>query len=99
MTIARALLKEAPLLILDDATSALDYLTEAKLLQAIKDNFKKTTLIMVSQRTNSLSKADNILVLDQGKQVALADHAKLLQTCSLYQEIQYSQHPQEEAVK
>ena len=94
-----ALLKEAPLLILDDATSALDYLTEAKLLQAIKDNFKKTTLIMVSQRTNSLSKADNILVLDQGKQVALADHAKLLQTCSLYQEIHYSQHPQEEVVK
>ncbi|EMB67324.1 ABC transporter ATP-binding protein [Streptococcus mutans] len=99
LTIARALLKEAPLLILDDATSALDYLTEAKLLQAIKDNFKKTTLIMVSQRTNSLSKADNILVLDQGKQVALADHAKLLQTCSLYQEIHYSQHPQEEVVK
>ncbi|MGT2947871.1 ABC transporter ATP-binding protein [Streptococcus devriesei] len=99
LTIARALLHDSPLLILDDATSALDFLTEAKLLAAIKKNLKKTALIMVSQRTNSLSKADHILVLDQGKQVALASHQKLLETCPLYQEIHYSQHPREEGIQ
>ncbi|EHJ51537.1 ABC transporter ATP-binding protein [Streptococcus macacae] len=99
LTIARALLQKSPVLILDDATSALDYLTETKLLSAIKQNLKDTVLIMVSQRTNSLLQADNILVLDQGRQLALASHEQLLETTSLYQEIHYSQHPQEEAAR
>lgn len=99
LTIARALLRDRPLLILDDATSALDYLTEARLLSAIEKNLRKTSLIMVSQRTNSLAKADRILVLDQGKQVALASHKKLLEICPLYQEIHYSQHAKEEGIQ
>lgn len=95
LTIARALLQEAPILILDDATSALDYLTERKLLSAIQQALPEKLLIMVSQRTTSLSKADQILVLDQGQQVGLGCHAELLQTCPVYQEIAHSQHVQE----
>ncbi len=95
LTIARALLQEAPILILDDATSALDYLTERKLLSAIQQALPEKLLIMVSQRTTSLSKADQILVLDQGQQVGLGCHADLLQTCPVYQEIAHSQHVQE----
>ena len=62
LTIARALLKKAPFLILDDSTSALDYLTEARLLKSIKEELSDTSLILVSQRTNSLKSADQILV-------------------------------------
>lgn len=95
LTIARALLQEAPILILDDATSALDYLTERNLLAAIGRTLPNKLLIMISQRTNSLSQADQILVLDQGKQVGLGCHEDLLQTCAIYQEIDQSQHGQE----
>lgn len=95
LTIARALLQEAPILILDDATSALDYLTERNLLRAIRQGLSDKVLIMISQRTNSLLQADQILVLDQGRQVGLACHETLLQTCAIYQEIDRSQHGQE----
>ncbi|MGT2950175.1 multidrug ABC transporter ATP-binding protein [Streptococcus cuniculi] len=95
LTIARALLQEAPILILDDATSALDYLTERNLLTAIQRELPDKLLIMISQRTNSLSKADQILVLDQGRQVGLGSHEELLRTCAIYQEIDQSQHGQE----
>ena len=71
LTIARALLKKAPFLILDDSTSALDYLTEARLLKSIKEELSDTSLILVSQRTNSLKSADQILVLNKGHQVGL----------------------------
>ncbi len=95
LTIARALLKEAPVLILDDATSALDYLTESRLLQAIKEELPDQTLIMVSQRTNSLKTADQILVLDQGQQVGLGRHQDLLENSAIYREIDQSQHGEE----
>ncbi|MFH0383964.1 ABC transporter ATP-binding protein [Streptococcus sp. A11] len=95
LTIARALLKEAPVLILDDATSALDYLTESRLLQAIKEELPDQTLIMVSQRTNSLKTADQILVLDQGQQVGLGRHQDLLESSAIYREIDQSQHGEE----
>lgn len=67
LTIARAILQKAPILILDDATSALDYLTESRLLVAIRQELPGQNLIMVSQRTNSLRTADQILVLEQGR--------------------------------
>ncbi|KXT73352.1 ABC transporter, ATP-binding/permease protein [Streptococcus sp. DD10] len=98
LTIARALLRQSPFLILDDATSALDYLTESKLLKAIKSELLDTTLILISQRTKSLKNADTILVLDQGIQVGLGRHMDLLENNSLYQEIHYSQHGSEEKV-
>lgn len=97
LTIARALLKKAPFLIMDDSTSALDYLTEARLLKSIKEELSDTSLILVSQRTNSLKSADQILVLNKGHQVGLGNHDFLLSTNEIYQEIHYSQHRREEA--
>lgn len=97
LTIARALLKKAPFLILDDSTSALDYLTEARLLKSIKEELRDTSLIIVSQRTNSLKSADQILVLNKGHQVGLGNHEFLLATNEIYQEIHESQHGREEA--
>lgn len=97
LTIARALLKKAPFLILDDSTSALDYLTEALLLKSIKEELSDTSLILVSQRTNSLKSADQILVLNKGHQVGLGNHEFLLATNEIYQEIHESQHGREEA--
>ena len=97
LTIARALLKKAPFLILDDSTSALDYLTEARLLKSIKEELSDTSLILVSQRTNSLKSADQILVLNKGHQVGLGNHDFLLSTNEIYQEIHDSQHRREEA--
>ena len=97
LTIARALLKKDPFLILDDSTSALDYLTEARLLKSIKEELSYTSLILVSQRTNSLKSADQILVLNKGHQVGLGNHDFLLSSNEIYQEIHYSQHGREEA--
>ena len=97
LTIARALLKKSPFLILDDSTSALDYLTEARLLKSIKEELSDTSLILVSQRTNSLKSADQILVLNKGHQVGLGNHEFLLSTNEIYQEIHESQHGREEA--
>ncbi|HEM3632423.1 TPA: ABC transporter ATP-binding protein [Streptococcus suis] len=96
LTIARAILQKAPILVLDDATSALDYLTESQLLAAIRRELPEQTLIMVSQRTNSLRTADQILVLDQGRQVGLGRHEDLLRSSAIYQEIHQSQQQGEE---
>ena len=97
LTIARALLQPAPILILDDATSALDYLTESRLLEAIQTRLPDKTLIIVSQRIKSLRTAQQILVLDQGRQVGLGRHDELLASCPVYQEIAKSQEGQEVA--
>ncbi|HEM3510824.1 ABC transporter ATP-binding protein [Streptococcus suis] len=91
LTIARAILQKAPILILDDATSALDYLTESRLLVAIRQELPGQNLIMVSQRTNSLRTADQILVLEQGRQAGLGRHEDLLRSSAIYQEIHQSQ--------
>ncbi|HEM3211826.1 ABC transporter ATP-binding protein [Streptococcus suis] len=96
LTIARAVLQKAPILILDDATSALDYLTESRLLAAIRQELPGQNLIMVSQRTNSLRTADQILVLEQGRQVGLGRHEDLLRSSAIYQEIHQSQQQGEE---
>lgn len=92
LTIARAIVQKAPLLILDDSTSALDYLTESKLLIAIHEQLSDTTLILISQRTNSLKAADKILLLDKGHQLGFASHDELLASNELYRDIHYSQH-------
>ena len=99
LTIARAVLRKAPFLVLDDSTSAWDYLTEARLLQALKEELTKTSLILISQRTNSLRRADQILVLDKGKQVGLGSHEDLVATNPLYQEIHFSQQKREEGAE
>ena len=99
LTIARAVLRQAPFLVLDDSTSALDYLTEARLLQALKEELTETSLILISQRTNSLRSAEQILVLDKGHQVGLGSHEDLVATNPLYQEIHYSQQKREEGAE
>ena len=99
LTIARAVLRQAPFLVLDDSTSALDYLTEARLLQALKEELTETSLILISQRTNSLRSAEQILVLDKGRQVGLGSHEELVATNPLYQEIHFSQQKREEGAE
>lgn len=91
LTIARALLKPSQILIFDDATSALDYLTEANLLNTLTERYSDRTIIMVSQRTRSLENADQILVMDAGNQIGLGTHEELLKTNQIYQEIYRSQ--------
>ncbi|MGM9906452.1 ABC transporter ATP-binding protein [Lactobacillus sp.] len=94
LTIARALVKQAPLLILDDSDSALDLATGARLRQALA-SLKDVTKILVSQRASSIMQADQILVLDDGNLVASGKHEELLANCQVYQEIYYSQFPEE----
>ena len=99
LTIARAVLRQAPFLVLDDSTSALDYLTEARLLKTLKEELTETSLILISQRTNSLRSAEQILVLDKGKQIGLGRHEDLVATNPLYQEIHFSQQKREEGTE
>ncbi len=94
LTIARGLVKHAPILILDDSTSALDYATERD-LRVMLSNLRDTTLIVVSQRISSISFADKIMVMDEGKLVGFDSHENLLKNCSLYQEINRSQNREE----
>ena len=90
LTIARALLKDAQILILDDSASALDYKTDSLLMKAIKEMDDKTVFI-VSQRTSSIRHADKIVLLDDGQIQAIGTHQELLETSPLYQEIHYQQ--------
>lgn len=90
LTIARALVKQPEILILDDSASALDYATDARLRKAVK-GLKNTTVIIVSQRTSSIMSADKIIVMDDGKIVGIGTHSQLLDSCSIYQEIYFSQ--------
>ena len=87
LTLARALLKKAPVLIMDDSASALDFATDARLRQAIKEMKHKPTVFIVAQRASSLMHADKIIVLDDGKIAGMGDHASLLQECDIYREI------------
>lgn len=96
LTIARALVRQPRILILDDSASALDYATDAALRQSLQQMPNRPTIFLVSQRTASLLQADRILVLDGGKLVGNGTHADLLETCPVYQEIYYSQFPKEE---
>ena len=91
LTIARALVKQPEILIMDDSSSALDYATDAKLRQAIHNMPNRPTVFIVSQRAASLMYADKIIVLDDGTVAGTGTHEELLKDCSVYQEIYYSQ--------
>ena len=91
LTIARALVEDPEILILDDSASALDFATDAALRKAIRELDKEMTVFIVSQRTSSLMHADLILVLDDGKTVGMGTHEELLGNCPVYQEIYESQ--------
>lgn len=97
MTIARAIVGEPQILILDDSSSALDYATDASLRKAIQNMDSKPTLFIVSQRAASLMHADQIVVLDDGCVAGIGTHEELLKNCEVYQEIYYSQFQREEA--
>lgn len=96
LSIARAVLRRAPFLILDDATSALDTITESNLLKAVQDNLPNISLILISQRTSTLKIADQILLLEKGEQLALGNHVELMETSQVYREINASQHGKED---
>ena len=96
LSLARAVLHQAPFLILDDATSALDTITESNLLKAIQENLPNTSLILISQRTSTLKIADQILLLEKGQQLALGNHEELMKTSQVYREINASQHGKED---
>ena len=96
LSIARAVLHQAPFLILDDATSALDTITESNLLKAVQENLPNTSLILISQRTSTLKIAEQILLLEKGQQLALGNHEELMKTSQVYREINASQHGKED---
>lgn len=96
LTIARALLSETDILILDDSASALDYATDAALRKALKNLPEDKTVIIVSQRAGSVMQADKILVLDDGRIAGTGKHEELLESCEVYREIYDSQFKTEE---
>lgn len=95
LTIARALVREPEILILDDSASALDYATDAKLRAALRTLENKTTTFIVSQRASTIRHADKIIVLDDGEIAGVGTHDELLKDCTVYQEIYYSQYPEQ----
>lgn len=96
LSIARALMTNAPIIIFDDSSSALDYATDAALRHALKTLTKDTTVITVSQRTSSIAHADKIIVLDDGKIAGAGTHDELLSSCEVYKEIYDSQTKENE---
>ena len=95
LTIARALVRNPEILILDDSASALDYATDAKLRAALRTLEDKTTTFIVSQRASTIRHADKIIVLDDGEIAGMGTHDELLKDCTVYQEIYYSQYPEQ----
>ncbi len=94
--IARTLVADPDILILDDSASALDYATDARLRNAIKEMENDHTVFIVSQRAASIAHADKIVVLEDGRAVGIGTHTELLKSCPVYAEIYYSQFPKEE---
>lgn len=95
LTIARALVRQPKILILDDSASALDYASDAALRKAIRDMHNAPTTFIVSQRAASVRYADQILVLDDGQLVGQGTHEQLMENCSVYREIFHSQFGKE----
>lgn len=94
LTVARALVRNPDILILDDSSSALDYATDAEMRRGIRE--LDTTVVIVSQRASSVREADKILVLDEGEAVGMGTHEALMQSCEVYREIYFSQYEKEE---
>lgn len=96
ISIARAVLKQAEILILDDASSALDVKTESDLYRALQESGSKSTRIIIAQRIASVRSADRIIILENGKVLDIGSHKELLQSCRVYQEIYHSQVAEED---
>lgn len=96
LAIARAIYRNPNIFIFDDSFSALDYKTERQLRMELKEKMKDKTILIVAQRIGTIKDADKIIVLDQGQVVGIGKHQELLKTCSVYQEIAYSQLSKEE---
>jgi len=96
MAIARALVKNAPIYIFDDSFSALDFKTDANLRKALNENLTDANIIIVGQRVASIMDADQIIVMDEGRVVGKGTHSQLIENCTEYQEIAYSQLSKEE---
>ena len=99
LSIARALVKEAPIYIFDDSFSALDFKTDAALRRALKEETGNSTVLLVAQRVSTIMNAEQIVVLDEGRVAGIGTHAELLQTCEIYREIAQSQLTKEEMAK
>lgn len=99
LTIARALVRQPEILIMDDSASALDFATDARLRKAIKEDTQNMTVFLVSQRAATVKYADRILVLDDGKLAGVGTHKELFQSCDVYREICLSQLSKEEVQK
>ncbi len=96
LSIARAIAKNAEIMIFDDSFSALDYKTDAKLRKALHEQMKDTTVLIIAARIGTILHADQIVVLDQGECVGIGTHSELMESCEVYQEIAYSQLSKEE---
>ena len=96
LTIARALVRKPEVLILDDSASALDFATDARLREAIRNLPGQMTVFLVSQRASTIQYADKIIVLDDGEVAGIGRHEELLETCPVYRETYYAQFPREE---
>ena len=95
LTIARALVRQPEILILDDSASALDYATDAKLRSALRTLQGHTTTFIVSQRASTIRHADQIICLDDGEMAGIGTHDELMKNCEVYREIYFSQYPEE----
>ena len=91
LLIARALAADPEILVLDDASSALDYRTDALLRKALRENYRNTTTVLVAQRISSLRHADLILVLDDGHVIGMGNHSQLMESCDEYRNIAHTQ--------
>ncbi len=96
LSIARALVKKAPIYIFDDTFSALDFKTDAALRRALRESTSDSTILIVTQRVSTVKNAEQIVVLDQGRVVGKGTHEELMETCETYQEIALSQLSMEE---
>ncbi len=99
LSIARALVKNAPIYIFDDSFSALDFKTDQKLRAALRKETGRSTILLVAQRISTIMNAEQIIVLDNGHIVGLGTHSELLKNCQVYQEIAYSQLSEEELAR
>jgi ATP-binding cassette subfamily B protein len=98
LSIARAIVKNAPIYVFDDSFSALDFATDARLRAALDRELGGATVIIVAQRVGTIINADQIIVMDDGAVVGIGTHRQLLETNETYREIVYSQLSEDEAV-
>ena len=95
LSIARAVVKGAPIMLFDDSFSALDLATDARLRASLRENLTNTNLIIVAQRVGTVLNADRIIVLDEGKVVGMGTHRELIKTCDVYRELVVTQLSEE----